>query len=216
VKELIISSIISILITISTTAKPTDAATATAKPTTTATPLPEATQKLVTLIRTTAQKYRHLPYKFGGDEPKDGGFDCSGATSYLLKKIGLKPPRTSAQQFIWVRDHSVIHRVGKSVTSLQDPSLKHLKIGDLLFWSGTYKPTDGRKIKITHVAIYLGKEADGHPIMACSTSGRRYRGKRGNGFGIYDFKLPSKSSKATFVGYGTPPNLNNSSKSNSH
>lgn len=164
-------------------------------------------QVLIMHARETAVKYKHLPYKFGGASPKSGGFDCSGATSYIMKKVGLKPPRTSAQQYIWIRDHGKIHKVAPSVNSLNDPAFKHLRVGDLLFWSGTYNPTDGRTVKITHVGIYLGTEADGRHIMACSSSGRSYRGKKGNGYGIYDFRLPRKASKSKFVGYGSPPNL---------
>jgi hypothetical protein len=146
-----------------------------------------------------------LKYKFGGASPAAGGFDCSGAMYYTLRKAGYKPPRTSAQQFIWVRDKGAIHTVSPKVTRLDDPTLNHLKPGDLLFWSGTYVPTDGRKVKITHVSMYLGKEKDGRHVMAGATKGRSYRGKRGDGFGVYDFKLPRKGSSSKFVGYGTPP-----------
>jgi len=152
----------------------------------------------------TADKYSHLPYKFGSANPSNGGFDCSGATSYVMKQTGLKPPRTSAQQFIWLRDQGKIHLIGKKIESLTDPAFNAILPGDLVFWSGTYTPTDGRTVKISHVGIYLGTEKDGRHIMACATNGRSYRGKKGNGYGIYDFKLPRKSSKATFVGYGSP------------
>ncbi len=162
-------------------------------------------QLLVAQAWETAKKHHHLPYKFGGASPKDGGFDCSGATSYLMTNVGMKPPRTSAQQYIWLRDNKKIHKISPSVSKVSDPAFKNLKVGDLLFWSGTYVPTDGRTVKITHVGIYMGIDKDGKHIMACSSSGRSYKGKKGNGFGIYDFKLPSKSSKSKFVGYGSPP-----------
>ncbi len=152
----------------------------------------------------TAEKYSHLPYKFGSADPSNGGFDCSGATSYVLKKTGLKPPRTSAQQFIWIRDKGKIRLIGKTIRSVSDPAFRTILPGDLVFWSGTYTPTDGRTVNISHVGIYLGTEKDGRHIMACATNGRSYRGKKGNGFGIYDFKIPRKNSKATFIGYGSP------------
>lgn len=163
--------------------------------------------KLVEKAEEAAKKYSHFSYKFGGASPKDGGFDCSGAMYYVLREVGLKPPRTSAQQFSWVRDAGRLTVVGDGVTSLEDKVFGKLRPGDLLFWSGTYIPTDGRKVNITHVAIYLGKEKDGRFVMANATSGRSYRGKKGDGFGIYDFKLPSKSSKSKFVGYGSPVGL---------
>ena len=153
------------------------------------------------------KEFAELPYKFGGAAPKDGGFDCSGAMFYLLKRCGYDPPRTSAQQFVWVRDEGKIHLVGKKVETLDDPAFKDLKVGDLLFWSGTYVPTDGREVKITHVGIYLGKEADGRAVMACASKGRSYRGKKGDGYGVFDFRLPSKTSKSTFVGYGSVPGM---------
>jgi cell wall-associated NlpC family hydrolase len=83
-----------------------------------------------------------------------------------------------------------------------------LKPGDLLFWSGTYEPTDGRKANITHVAIYLGREGkDKRPVMINATDGRSYRGKQANGYGVYDFYLPKEGSKSIFVGFGTPPGI---------
>ena len=166
--------------------------------------IPAYAQRSLIIIHAlqTVDSYKHLPYKFGSNDPKNGGFDCSGASSFVLKKIGLRPPRTSAQQFTWLKDNGKIHLVNKTTTSLSHSDFSHLKPGDLLFWSGTYVPTDGRTVNITHVGIYLGTEKDGRHIMACATNGRSYRGKKGNGFGIYDFKLPSKTSKSTFVGYG--------------
>jgi cell wall-associated NlpC family hydrolase len=164
-------------------------------------------QILVYQAKEVADKYGHLPYKFGSSNPKSGGFDCSGAMYYVMRRCGYKPPRTSAQQYIWIRDNAKIHKVGKKVESFDDPAFKHLRVGDLLFWSGTYTPIDGRKVKISHVGIYLGKEADGRRIMACASEGRSYRGKKGDGYGIYDFRLPRKTSKSTFVGYGSLPGM---------
>lgn len=146
-----------------------------------------------------------LRYKFGGASPAAGGFDCSGAMHYTLRRAGYRPPRTSAQQFVWVRDSGNLHTVPPEATRLDDPAFRHLRPGDLLFWSGTYAPTDGRTVKITHVSIYLGKEKDGRHVMAGATKGRSYRGKRGDGFGVYDFRLPHKGSRSSFAGYGTPP-----------
>ncbi|MFT5906049.1 MAG: hypothetical protein ACI9E1_001654 [Cryomorphaceae bacterium] len=164
-------------------------------------------QSLVFQAKKVVKEYGHLPYKFGGADPKSGGFDCSGAMSYVMKRCGYKPPRTSAQQYVWIRDNAKIHLVGKKVQSFDDPVFKNLRVGDLLFWSGTYTPKDGRKVNISHVGIYLGKEADGRRIMACASEGRSYRGKKGNGYGLYDFKLPRKTSKSTFVGYGSIPGM---------
>lgn len=165
-------------------------------------------KKLVQQALQIGQKHKWLRYRFGGNDPSTGGFDCSGAMHYMLRKAGYQPPRTSAQQYLWVREHGKIYHVSSRAKSIEAPAFKHLRPGDLLFWSGTYRPTDGRAVKITHVSIYLGQEKDGNHVMACSTKGRTYRGKRGDGYGVYNFKLPRKGSRAKFVGYGKLPQKN--------
>ena len=165
----------------------------------------ETEKKLTSTALAAIPTEKWLKYKFGGASPEAGGFDCSGAIYYTLHKAGYLPPRSSARQFTWIQNKGNLHKVPKSVTKVDDPTLKHLKPGDLLFWSGTYSPDDGRTVNITHVAMYLGKEKDGRHVMAGSTKGRSYRGKRGDGFGVYEFKLPRNGSRSQFIGYGTPP-----------
>ncbi len=171
----------------------------------------ELSKERKAILRTameTAKKTRSKKYQFGGSSPKQGGFDCSGAMYYIMGQSGLKPPRTSAQQFLWVRDAGNLIAVSKEIRKLDDPVFKKLLPGDLLFWSGTYEPTDGRKVKITHVGMYLGTEKkDGRPVMINATTGRSYRGMAADGFGVYDFKIPSSKSKSRFVGYGSPLGL---------
>lgn len=169
--------------------------------------LPDDRKKLIEGALRVAADSPWVPYKYGGSSPEDGGFDCSGAMYFVLRKAGLNPPRTSADLFQWVKENSRLHELPEGVTDPSHPSLAALKPGDLLFWSGTYAPDDGRKINITHVALYLGKEKDGRPVMINATDGRSYRGRKANGYGVYDFRLPSKESRAKFVGYGTPPGL---------
>ncbi len=155
----------------------------------------------------TARKYGWLKYMFGSADPANGGFDCSGAVFYMLKSIGMQPPRTSSAQYLWVRDAGNLVPVTRDISSLDDPIFQQLTPGDLLFWSGTYQPTDGRQTKVTHVAIFAGKDASGKPVMLNASSGRSYRGKSQNGFGLFDFKLPRKSAKSKFLGFGSPPGL---------
>lgn len=170
--------------------------------------LSEDRRKLIEAAIKTGREVAGMPYLYGGNGPADGGFDCSGAIYYVLRKVGLKPPRTSSDQFLWVKEHSEMHLVANTAADTDDKSLSHLKPGDLVFWSGTYEPKDGRLVKITHVAIFLGFEKkDGRAVMINATDGRSYRGKRGNGFGVYDFRVPRKGSKSRMVGYGTPPGL---------
>lgn len=151
-----------------------------------------------------ANSGRWLHYHFGSANPAKGGLDCSGSIYYLLQSLGLRPPRTSADQYLWLAKAGCIHQVNPLARTLKDASFEHLAPGDLIFWTGTYQPTDGRKVPISHVGIYLGKEGDGRHIMACASRGRSYRGVRQEGFGIYDLKLPSASSKARCVAYGSP------------
>ncbi|WP_025696583.1 C40 family peptidase [Paenibacillus forsythiae] len=70
-------------------------------------------------------------YKTGGTSLS--GFDCSGFTKYVFKKMGLNLPRTSKAQF----------SVGTSV------SRSKLRSGDLVFFN-----TLGNGV--SHVGIYVG------------------------------------------------------------
>ncbi len=157
-----------------------------------------------------ALRRRHpaVTYRFGSSDLSSGGVDCSGAVVAILNTIDLNPPRTSADQFEWVRDAGLLIPTPNRPGSLDDTVFAKLRPGDLLFWSGTYIPSDGRAVSITHVQIYLGTEkSDGRRVMIGASDGRTYRGKRCDGFGVFDFRLPGEGSKGTFVGYGPPPGL---------
>lgn len=170
--------------------------------------LPDDRKKLIRKAIEVASESPWLPYLFGGSAPKDGGFDCSGAMFYVLTEAGLEPPRTSANLFLWLKDNLRLVEPGEAARSLDTPDFKDLQPGDLLFWGGTYAPSDGRKVNITHVALYLGHEKkDGNAVMINATDGRSYRGVKANGYGVYDFRLPREGSKAVFMGYGTPPGI---------
>lgn len=170
--------------------------------------LPDDRKKLISKAIQVAKDSAWLPYKFGGSSPKDGGFDCSGAMYYVMQQVGIDPPRTSAGQFLWLKDEDRLHEITPEVRDLDDKTMGNLTPGDLLFWGGTYTPTDGRKVNVTHVALYLGHEKkDGRAIMINATDGRSYRGTKANGYGVYDFRLPRKGSRSVFMGYGTPPGI---------
>lgn len=69
-------------------------------------------------------------YVWGGNGRQDGGYDCSGLTSAVYRRLGISLPRTAAQQ----------QQVGTGIERGE------LKVGDLIFWgSPAY-----------HVAIYAG------------------------------------------------------------
>jgi len=165
-------------------------------------------QRLIETALAVAGNSPWLPYVHGGADPAQGGLDCSGAMYYVLTRCGLSPPRTSAGQYGWLRDHRQLHRVPDAATATDDPSLAGLRPGDLLFWATGKQAGDGKIQTITHVAMYLGRETkDGLHIMINATDGRSYRGIKANGYGVYDFHIPHGESKSKLVGYGPPPGL---------
>ncbi|MEO5917657.1 MAG: NlpC/P60 family protein [Luteolibacter sp.] len=170
--------------------------------------LPEDRKKLISEAIAVARDSAWLPYRFGASDPKDGGFDCSGAMYFVMTEAGLDPPRTSADQYLWLKEKGRLTEVSLGTSALDEASLKNLQPGDLLFWGGTYTPGDERKVNITHVALFLGHEKkDGNAVMINATDGRSYRGIKANGYGVYDFRLPREGGKAVFMGYGTPPGI---------
>lgn len=149
-----------------------------------------------------------LKYRFGSAEPENGGLDCSGSVYYVFQSAGIQPPRTSAAQFSWVQKAGGFVTVPAGVTATTDAVFEALKPGDLLFWSGTYEPKDGREVDVSHVQIFLGHEkSDGLAVMIGASDGRTYRGTKRNGYGVFDFRLPREGSKAKFLGFGPPPGV---------
>src|SRR5688572_30167464 len=138
--------------------------------------LPADRKKLIAGALAVARDSPWLPYFFGGSDPKDGGFDCSGAMYFVMRKAGLQPPRTSANQFEWLKENQRLIQIPEDAVTLEHPVFKPLRPGDLLFWGGTYAPVDGRQANITHVALFLGHEKrDGRAVMINATDGRSYR-----------------------------------------
>lgn len=81
-------------------------------------------------ILAVAASYAGTPYVYGGETPS--GFDCSGYTQYVFKKVGISLPRTSSQQYA-------------AVTHISSSSAEP---GDLVFF------LDGGGVY--HVGIYAG------------------------------------------------------------
>jgi peptidoglycan DL-endopeptidase CwlO len=90
-----------------------------------------------------AARLRGIPYVWGGTTTR--GFDCSGYTGYVYKKVGKKLPRTSRQQY------SATRHVSRAAA----------KPGDLVF----FKSGGGR---VYHVGIYAG----GNMLWQASRPGR--------------------------------------------
>ena len=83
-----------------------------------------------------AKQMLHMPYRWGGTTPR--GFDCSGLVQYTYNRVGIKLPRTAAQQY---RAVSKVKR-------------KHMAKGDLIFF---HTPRRGRYVN--HVGIYMGNNS---------------------------------------------------------
>lgn len=97
-------------------------------------------------IRRYARRYKGSRYKYAGADPK--GFDCSGFTSYVLKKFDVKVSRSSKVQ----------------ATEGRKISLRRARPGDLLFFSksGRGKPS--------HVALVIDNRSDGLIVVHSTTS----------------------------------------------
>lgn len=164
---------------------------------------PAAIQNLI--LRSLKLTEKNLGYQYGSSDPSKGGMDCSGTIYHVLQGSGLKGvPRQSDQMYEWIEKTSTFHRT-EGVESLDDAKFDALQPGDLLFWTGTYE-TQGRASGVSHVMLYLGKRVkDGRPVMFGASDGRSYDDARHNGVSVFDFKLPGKTSKAKFFGYGALP-----------
>ncbi|MGI8756065.1 MAG: C40 family peptidase [Acidimicrobiales bacterium] len=92
-----------------------------------------AGQKAVDAARTQIGQ----PYVSGGESRAEGGFDCSGLTTYAWTQAGATGiPRTSVGQYQWATP----------VTKT------NLRAGDLVFYSST-----GPTGTVSHVALYSGE-----------------------------------------------------------
>ncbi len=159
-------------------------------------------QLLESALALTAQ---NLTYAYGSADPAQGGLDCSGFVYFVLREHGFaQVPRTARGMYGWVR------KAGKfrAVVSHEEDSFEfdELLPGDLLFWTGTYAMEQDPPV--THVMIYLGTEKKGGGrIMAGSSDGRTYRGKKQNGASVFDFTLPGAEARSSFIGYARIPGL---------
>ena len=103
-----------------------------------------ATTSGATGVRDVSERYLGVTYRFGG--ATSDGLDCSGFVVIVFTELGIKLPRTSAQQFAF----------GQPVERTD------LRLGDLVFFNTTGQG-------VSHVGIYL---SDGEFIHAASNPGR--------------------------------------------
>ncbi len=97
-------------------------------------------------------------YSYGGTSPS--GFDCSGFTGYVMKKLGIDLPRSSRDMFSWDE--------GKKVDR------EDLRAGDLVFFNTS---GDG----VSHVGIYVGDNKFAHAAskgVTITSLGDNYYAKR--------------------------------------
>ncbi|WP_410772402.1 C40 family peptidase [Fontibacillus sp. BL9] len=99
-----------------------------------------------TTLNSVVKSVYGTPYKYGG--VTTNGFDCSGFTRYVFKKMGIDLARVSGAQY----------KQGTAVAKSQ------LKAGDLVFFNTLGKG------KVSHVGIYLGDDKFAH---ASSSKGIR-------------------------------------------
>jgi peptidoglycan DL-endopeptidase CwlO len=78
-------------------------------------------------VATMSKRYLGIRYRWAGSSPSSG-FDCSGFTMYMYRKVGVGLPHNAAMQY----------RHGRPV------SRRNLRPGDLVFFNG-----------LGHVGIYL-------------------------------------------------------------
>ena len=163
---------------------------------------PADVKKLITSALALAEK--RLPYKFGSDDPRNNGMDCSGAISYLLKSERItNAPRQASELYQWAWEKGEFFAVNShQVNSFE---FSELRPGDLLFWTGTYPVR--RDPAISHVMLYLGRDKQNRPLMFGATERRIARGKTVQGVGVFDFKMPAAHSKTRFLGYACIPSL---------
>lgn len=90
------------------------------------------------LIVQTAKSQIGIPYKFGGNSPRQG-FDCSGLALYSHRLNGISIPRQTSEQF----------KLGKHINRTE------LNAGDLLFFR-----TMGQSV--SHVGIYIENDSFVH------------------------------------------------------
>ncbi len=152
------------------------------------------------LTRKARELARHgYPYRFGGESPSEGGFDCSGVVHFLLKSLGVRDvPRVAYEQYRWLEQRGGLRRWRPDTP--RDELLTALRPGDLLFWTGTYQT--GRVPNISHVMVYMGTDlASGEPLMFGARSGR-LRGRNGHAVDLYPFIYPKHGGRGQFVASG--------------
>jgi len=96
-------------------------------------------------IVTESKKYQGISYTYGGKKPQSG-FDCSGFSTFVLEKSGIKVSGSSTQLAL----------LGQYVAK------KNLNEGDLAFF--------GTDNKVTHVGIVVSNEQNQLKVIHSTSS----------------------------------------------
>lgn len=104
-----------------------------------------------------------LPYLWAGNDPAQGGLDCSGFMMYVFKKAwGIELPDESGKQLEYFYKHGKVWD-----GNTKKFNLSVLRPGDLVFITGT-RASD-RPSPITHVMMIVGPDR----IVGSQDEGRR-------------------------------------------
>ncbi len=150
----------------------------------------------LTLARQLSEK--GIPYNGGWTPPGEATswvMDCSNTCRWLYREgAGIELPRTASDQYVALDRAGLLWSAptGFLTSKVNTDKLgRRLKPGDLLFWENTYKPV--RRPDITHVMLYLGRDAQGRWRMVGS--------QVTHGVNIYDFDpTKAKGGYRTFFG----------------
>lgn len=149
--------------------------------------------------------------------PKPLMMDCSNTIRYLYQRvISLDLGRTASDQYHYLRLRNRTWQAPRDTRGHIDEEtlFRHLQVGDLLFWEHTYRPE--RYPPITHVMVYLGRNAKGEAIAGGSQSSARgllstkrggpdlYTFEPNTPFGGYRSGLGFTRVQGRFVAFGRP------------
>lgn len=127
--------------------------------------------------------------------------DCSNTARYFYRTMwGRDLPRTASAQYEFFRKQGKFRKAPANSRHLA----KRLRPGDFLFWTHTYKPK--RKPPVTHVMVYLGRDASGTMWMAGAQGSRGvdvYRFRPESSMGGYRWFLWFRR-EGKFLGYARP------------
>jgi len=139
-----------------------------------------------------------LKYKFGRDDPKQGGLDCSGVVQYLLTKIGIKNvPRTSYDQYDWLKNKHLLDDVyGKKAST---KLFEKLSPGELIFWGNTWHSGH----RVSHVMLYLGWDPETEKHYVFGAQSKSSKGILGNGVDVFELE----PNRGRLIAHGKIPGL---------